>query len=112
MEIQAKYSGYIQRQGEQVEKAGRMESNEIPADFDYAAIRAMSHEGREKLTAIRPRSLGQAARIPGLRPGDVQILHIHIEQAKRRPNPPTPFPDSFAALTGNGERVGDWKGKS
>ena len=85
VEIQAKYSGYIQRQGEQVEKAGRMEANEIPADFDYAAIRAMSHEGREKLTAIRPRSLGQAARIPGLRPGDVQILHVHIEQAKRQP---------------------------
>ena len=83
VEIQVKYSGYIQRQGEQVEKAGRMEANEIPADFDYAAIRAMSHEGREKLTAIRPRSLGQAARIPGLRPGDVQILHVHIEQAKR-----------------------------
>ena len=82
--IQAKYSGYIQRQGEQVEKASRMEANEIPADFDYAAIRAMSHEGREKLTALRPRSLGQAARIPGLRPGDVQILHVHIEQAKRR----------------------------
>ena len=84
VEIQAKYSGYIQRQGEQVEKAGRMEANEIPPDFDYAAIRAMSHEGREKLTAIRPRSLGQAARIPGLRPGDVQILHVHIEQAKRQ----------------------------
>ena len=84
VEIQAKYSGYIQRQGEQVEKAGRLEANEIPADFDYAAIRSISHEGREKLTAIRPRSLGQAARIPGLRPGDVQILHIHIEQAKRK----------------------------
>ena len=88
VEIQAKYSGYIQRQGEQVQKAGRMESNEIPADFDYASIRAMSHEGREKLTAIRPRSLGQAARIPGLRPGDVQILHVHIEQAKRRLSAP------------------------
>ena len=91
VEIQAKYSGYIQRQGEQVERAERLEANEIPANFDYAAIRAMSCEGREKLAAVQPRSLGQASRIPGLRPGDVQILHVHIEQAKR-PNPPTPFP--------------------
>ncbi len=83
VEIQTKYEGYIHRQGEQALKAERLESNEIPADFDYATIRSISHEGREKLTAIRPRSLGQAARIPGLRPGDVQILHVHIEQAKR-----------------------------
>ena len=83
VEIQAKYSGYIQRQGEQVVRAERLESTEIPANFDYAAIRAMSCEGREKLTAVQPRSLGQASRIPGLRPGDAQILHVHIERAKR-----------------------------
>ncbi len=83
VEIQTKYEGYIQRQGAQVEQFARMEAVEIPEDIDYAAVRSLSHEGREKLTKIRPRSLGQAARIPGLRPGDVQILFIHLEQRRR-----------------------------
>ncbi|HLV81857.1 MAG TPA: hypothetical protein VKT32_16335, partial [Chthonomonadaceae bacterium] len=48
-----------------------------------AAVRALSHEGREKLSKIRPRSLGQAARIPGLRPGDIQVLFIHLEHRRR-----------------------------
>ena len=81
VEIQAKYSGYIQRQGEQAARAGEIESVEIPVNFDYAPLRSLSHEGREKLMTIRPRSLGQAARIPGLRPGDIQILHVHVAQA-------------------------------
>jgi tRNA uridine 5-carboxymethylaminomethyl modification enzyme len=84
VEIQCKYEGYIQRQGAQVEQASRMEAVEIPDDVDYAAVRALSHEGREKLARIRPRSLGQAARIPGLRPGDIQILYIHLEQRRRQ----------------------------
>ncbi len=83
VEIQARYEGYIQRQGEQVAQSSRMESVLIPEDVDYAVVRALSHEGREKLAKMRPRSLGQAARIPGLRPGDVQVLSIHIEQRRR-----------------------------
>jgi tRNA uridine 5-carboxymethylaminomethyl modification enzyme len=83
IEIRTKYEGYIVRQGEQVEQSVRMEAVEIPEDVDYGAVRALSHEGREKLTKIRPRSLGQAARIPGLRPGDIQVLMIHIEQRRR-----------------------------
>jgi tRNA uridine 5-carboxymethylaminomethyl modification enzyme len=61
-----------------------MEAVAIPDDLDYAAVRALSHEGREKLAKVRPRSLGQAARIPGLRPGDVQVLFIHLEQRRRQ----------------------------
>jgi len=83
VEIQARYEGYIQRQGEQVAQATRMEAVLIPEDVDYAVVRALSHEGREKLAKVRPRSLGQAARIPGLRPGDIQVLGIHIEQRRR-----------------------------
>ena len=83
VEIQARYEGYIQRQGEQVAQSSRMEAVLIPEDVDYAVVRALSHEGREKLTKVRPRSLGQAARIPGLRPGDIQVLSIHIEQRRR-----------------------------
>jgi tRNA uridine 5-carboxymethylaminomethyl modification enzyme len=83
VEIQAKYEGYIHRQGVQVAQSSRMEAVEIPEDVDYGLVRALSHEGREKLTKVRPRSLGQAARIPGLRPGDIQVLLIHLEQKRR-----------------------------
>jgi tRNA uridine 5-carboxymethylaminomethyl modification enzyme len=83
VEIQTKYEGYITRQGAQVAQFARTESMEIPADVDYTTVRALSHEGREKLDKVRPRSLGQAARIPGLRPGDIQVLLIHLEQRRR-----------------------------
>jgi len=56
----------------------------IPDDVNYEAVRSLSHEGREKLGKIRPRSLGQASRIPGLRPGDIQILSIHLETRRRQ----------------------------
>ncbi len=87
LEIQTKYEGYIQRQGVQVAQASRLEAVEIPDDVDYTTVRALSHEGREKLAHVRPRSLGQAARIPGLRPGDVQVLYVHLEQRRRTPKP-------------------------
>jgi tRNA uridine 5-carboxymethylaminomethyl modification enzyme len=83
VEIRVKYEGYIQRQGAQVAQFAKMEAVAIPENVDYDAVRALSHEGREKLAKIRPRSLGQAARIPGLRPGDVQVLLIHLEQRRR-----------------------------
>jgi tRNA uridine 5-carboxymethylaminomethyl modification enzyme len=83
VEIRTKYDGYITRQGEQVKSSSRMEAVSIPPDVDYFEVRSLSHEGREKLTAIRPDSLGQASRIPGLRPGDIQVLMIHIERLKR-----------------------------
>ncbi len=84
LEIQTKYEGYITRQVAQVAQSARMEVVQIPDDVDYSVLRSISHEGREKLEKIRPRTLGQAARIPGLRPGDIQILYIHLEQSRRR----------------------------
>lgn len=83
VEIRARYEGYIRRQGEQVARAARWDKIAIPEAIDYAQVRALSHEGREKLARIRPVSLGQAGRIPGLRPGDVQTLYIHIERNRR-----------------------------
>ena len=83
VEIQTKYEGYIQRQGIQVEQSSKLETVEIPETMDYALLRSISHEGREKLAKVRPRSLGQASRIPGLRPGDVQVLSIHLERERR-----------------------------
>ena len=84
VEIQVKYEGYIARQGTQVDNAAKLEHTEIPDDVDYTIVRSLSHEGREKLGKIRPRSLGQASRIPGLRPGDIQVLSIHLETRRRK----------------------------
>ena len=84
VEIQVKYEGYIVRQGTQVDNAVKLEHVAIPDDVNYEAVRSLSHEGREKLGKIRPRSLGQASRIPGLRPGDIQILSIHLETRRRQ----------------------------
>ena len=75
-----KYAGYLERQRKEIERMRTWESRTIPADFDYASIRAMSHEAREKLTAIRPANVGQASRIPGITPADLSILVVHLER--------------------------------
>jgi tRNA uridine 5-carboxymethylaminomethyl modification enzyme len=85
VEIETKYEGYIGRQKEQVDRHRRMEEREIPEGFDFLSIRALSHEGREKLARIRPRSIGQAARIPGLTPADISILMVWLEARQRSP---------------------------
>ena len=77
-----KYAGYLDRQHKEIERMRSWESRVIPADFDYASIRAMSHEAREKLTAIRPANVGQASRIPGVTPADLSILVVHLERRK------------------------------
>jgi tRNA uridine 5-carboxymethylaminomethyl modification enzyme len=84
VEIRMKYEGYVTRQQEQVEKQRRMESRLIPEEFDFAAVRGLSYEGREKLVRQRPRSIGQAARIPGVTPADISILLVALEAAHRR----------------------------
>ncbi len=83
VEIHAKYEGYISRQQSQVMEYSKLESMSIPSDLPYPELRALSMEGREKLGRIRPGSIGQAARIPGITPADLQVLMILIEQRKR-----------------------------
>ena len=61
-----------------------MEHLLIPEDIDYTVLRALSHEGREKLSRVRPRSIGQAARIPGVRPSDIAVLLVHLKQRRAR----------------------------
>ncbi len=90
VELQAKYEGYITRQETQAAQSTKMEMIDIPDDVDYTILPSLSHEAREKLGRIRPISLGQAARIPGLRPGDMQILYIHLAQRTRSLITPTP----------------------
>ncbi|GAW32240.1 tRNA uridine-5-carboxymethylaminomethyl(34) synthesis enzyme MnmG [Carboxydocella sp. JDF658] len=83
VEIQIKYQGYIEKQMEQVERFNKLENKILPDDIDYEEIRGLSAEARQKLSKIRPRSVGQAARISGVSPADISILLVHLEQRKR-----------------------------
>jgi len=76
--IQLRYEGYIKRQALQVERLAKAEHAPIPDDFDFAACRGLSREAREKLQARRPRTLGQAGRIPGVTPADVAVLSVFL----------------------------------
>jgi tRNA uridine 5-carboxymethylaminomethyl modification enzyme len=84
VEIVCKYDGYLRRQAGQVAAAARREGVPIPDAFDFRAIRALSNEGRDKLSRVRPVSLAQAARVPGVTPADIAILSVHLEQQRRR----------------------------
>ncbi|HEX5324228.1 MAG TPA: tRNA uridine-5-carboxymethylaminomethyl(34) synthesis enzyme MnmG, partial [Capsulimonadaceae bacterium] len=83
VEISVKYEGYISRQNDQVEASAKREDVPIPADLDFQIIRALSIEGREKLSRVRPVSLGQASRIPGVTSADLSVLSVYIEQKRR-----------------------------
>ncbi|HTX17078.1 MAG TPA: tRNA uridine-5-carboxymethylaminomethyl(34) synthesis enzyme MnmG [Bacteroidota bacterium] len=78
VEIDLKYEGYIQRQKEQIERFDSFEDKKIPLDYDYSKIRSLSSEGREKLSRVRPESIGQASRISGVTPSDVSILLVSL----------------------------------
>ena len=77
--LEAKYAGYIGRQAAQVERFQRLESHAIPAHFDYAAVPGLRAEAKEKLTRVRPATLGQAGRISGINPADLAVLLIYLE---------------------------------
>jgi tRNA uridine 5-carboxymethylaminomethyl modification enzyme len=77
--LEAKYAGYLARQAAQVERFRRLESRPIPPHFDYAAVPQLRAEAREKLTRVRPASLGQAGRISGISPADLALLLLHLD---------------------------------
>jgi tRNA uridine 5-carboxymethylaminomethyl modification enzyme len=80
VEIRAKYSGYIDRQNEEIERARGQEETALPDDIDYLQLKGLSIEVRHKLAAIRPRTLGQAARISGVTPAAVSVLMIYLKR--------------------------------
>ena len=80
VEIQIKYAGYLARQEKQVAEFKREEARRIPEDIDYRAITGLRLEAQEKLSAIRPVSIGQAGRISGVSPADIAVLLIYLEQ--------------------------------
>lgn len=80
VQVQLKYAGYIQQEIAQVERVKRLEGRRIPGTLDYASLRGISIEAREKLARIRPETVGQASRILGVSPADVAVLMIYVEQ--------------------------------
>jgi len=77
-EVDIKYKGYINREQEMVDKMNRLEDLILLDSFDYSKISSLSHESREKLARMRPRTLGQASRISGVSPSDISVLLVHM----------------------------------
>jgi tRNA uridine 5-carboxymethylaminomethyl modification enzyme len=84
VEVSVKYEGYIDRQREEVARHRDQETLAIPADLDFADVRGLSHEARQKLAATRPETVGQAARVSGITPAAIALLLVHL---KRRGDP-------------------------
>ena len=78
IEIDAKYSGYLEKEQEQVDKLKRLELLRIPKDYNYRRIVALSIEARQKMELLQPETLGQASRISGVSPADIQVLMVHL----------------------------------
>ena len=81
VEMDVKYEGYIQKQHESIDRHKRMESKKIPHSFDYASLRALRKESQQKLEQIRPQTLGQASRISGITPADIEILLVYLKKS-------------------------------
>ena len=84
VEVHVKYAGYIEKQKMEVERALKLENKAIPADFDYHSVKEISSEAIEKLTKVKPANIGQAARISGVSPADINVLMIALELKKHK----------------------------
>jgi tRNA uridine 5-carboxymethylaminomethyl modification enzyme len=100
VEIAAKYSGYIDRQRDEVQRAAHYENLQLPDALDYSQVTALSIEVRQKLTRFRPETLGQASRLSGITPAAISLLLIHLKRARVKgfvPEAPTAEPSDVAA---------------
>jgi tRNA uridine 5-carboxymethylaminomethyl modification enzyme len=84
VEIAAKYAGYIERQQSEVQKLKNLEDRQIPSTFDYSLVPSLRSEARQKLTKIRPVTIGQASRISGVSPADISILTVWLKRGAER----------------------------
>jgi tRNA uridine 5-carboxymethylaminomethyl modification enzyme len=85
VEIQARYAGYIRRQESEIESIRKHEEMVLPEDLDFGGVRGLSHEVKQKLDEVRPETLGQAARIPGVTPAAVSLLLVYLKKQSGRP---------------------------
>jgi tRNA uridine 5-carboxymethylaminomethyl modification enzyme len=83
IEVRARYSGYVERAEEEIERARRNDTLALPEDLDYRQLGSLSNEIRQKLHEMRPATLGQAARVPGVTPAAVSILLVHLKRRGR-----------------------------
>ena len=83
VDVAAKYSGYLKRQNDEIERQRRNEELRLPENIDYAEVGGLSNEVRQRLRDVRPETLGQAARIPGLTPAAVSLLLVHLKKRDR-----------------------------
>jgi tRNA uridine 5-carboxymethylaminomethyl modification enzyme len=84
IEIQVRYAGYLDRQKQDIERRQRNESMSIAKNFDFATVRGLSSEAREKLELVRPDTIGQASRIPGMTPAAMSLLLVHLKKTPRQ----------------------------
>ena len=84
LEVRVRYAGYVARQEREVAAARQLEERDIPEDLRFASISGLSTESLQKLEKLRPRTLGQASRIDGVRAADVALLHVHVERHRRQ----------------------------
>ncbi len=83
LQVQSKYEGYIKKQEEQVRHFEKMENRMIPSDLDYDAITGLANEARQRLKEVHPDSIGQASRLAGVNPADIQVILIELEKRRR-----------------------------
>jgi len=84
LEVSIKYQGYILKQLQQVERFKKLENRKLPLDFDYGEVEGLRIEARQKLNQLKPVSVGQASRISGVSPADINVLLIHLERRRRQ----------------------------
>src|SRR5208337_3757090 len=84
VETEIKYAGYLDQQTKSIERLKKAEQRAIPNWFDYGKVSGLSREMNEKLTRVRPRTLGQASRIPGVTPAAVSLINVYIEIQSRQ----------------------------
>ena len=84
LEIQVRYAGYLGRQQEDIERRRKHESYRIPPDFNYSGVKGLSSEVREKFENVRPDTVGQASRIPGITPAAISLLLVNLKKTSRQ----------------------------
>jgi tRNA uridine 5-carboxymethylaminomethyl modification enzyme len=87
VETEIKFAGYLDQQRKAIDKLKNAEQRTIPAGFEYAGISGLSREIQETLARVRPQTLGQASRIPGVTPAALSLLHIYLEIGDKRKTP-------------------------